>query len=338
MGDMAKDIRGIAAELFNDGRIDVLVGFEKGSQGYRSRPVFVRSAAGTDVLSWDSTCSQNLAVYLPQLFRRDPRAKGAESAPPRVGFVAKACDMRSMVALVKEKQAPRENLVIIGVPCRGMIDERKVEAEVARINGGGEVGALADDGETIRATLTDGRSLSFPREQLVQDSCRDCRFPAPEGADITVPGPSRPASADGDSLVTELARLSGSERWEKFQSEISRCIRCYACRQACPSCYCTECFAETNSPAWVGVTTELTDTMIFHLIRVFHQAGRCVECDACVRACPMGIDLRSFTKKIAADVREMFGFTPGFDAETPPPLLTFRDDDAQGFISEPDRG
>ena len=78
--------------------------------------------------------------------------------------------------------------------------------------------------------------------------------------------------------------------------------------------------------------------MIFHIIRIFHQAGRCVECDACVRACPMGIDLRSLTKKIAADVRGLFGFTPGFDAETRPPLLTFREDDEQGFISEPDRG
>jgi formate dehydrogenase subunit beta len=90
-----------------------------------------------------------------------------------------------------------------------------------------------------------------------------------------------------------------------------------------------------NSPAWIGVSTELTDSMIFHLIRIFHQAGRCVECDACVRACPMGIDLRTFTKKIASDVRELFGFTPGFDLEAPPPLITFTENDSQEFITEP---
>lgn len=143
---------------------------------------------------------------------------------------------------------------------------------------------------------------------------------------------------NGSSLLKEFAQLPETERWQKFREEISRCIRCYACRQACPMCYCTECFAETNNPAWIGVTTELTDTMIFHIVRIFHQAGRCVECDACVRACPMGIDLRPFTKKIAADVRELFGFTPGFDLETPPPLVTFREDDQQGFITEPRKG
>jgi ferredoxin len=141
-----------------------------------------------------------------------------------------------------------------------------------------------------------------------------------------------------DAAVRQFAQLDRESRWKNFEAEISRCIRCYACRQACPTCYCTECFAETNKPAWIGATAEITDTMIFHLIRIFHQAGRCVECDACVRACPMGIDLRPFAGKIALDVREMFGFTPGFDLETPPPLITFKDDDQQGFITEPRRG
>jgi ferredoxin len=85
----------------------------------------------------------------------------------------------------------------------------------------------------------------------------------------------------------------------------------------------------------MGVGAERTDVSIFHLIRIFHQAGRCVECDACVRACPMHIDLRPWTKKIAADVRELYGFTPDFDLERKPPLATFKEDDPQSFITEP---
>ena len=83
---------------------------------------------------------------------------------------------------------------------------------------------------------------------------------------------------------------------------------------------------------------EQTDVSIFHIVRIFHQAGRGAECDACVHACPMGIDLRTWTKKIASDVRALYGFTPDFDPSTKPPLITFKEDDAQEFITEPGAG
>jgi Fe-S oxidoreductase len=75
--------------------------------------------------------------------------------------------------------------------------------------------------------------------------------------------------------------------------------------------------------------------MLYHIGRIFHQAGRCVECDACVRACPMGIDLRTFTQKMAQDVKEMFDYSPGFSADVPVPLCAYKLDDKQEFITEP---
>jgi ferredoxin len=88
---------------------------------------------------------------------------------------------------------------------------------------------------------------------------------------------------------------------------------------------------------WIGVTTELTDTMIYHLIRVFHQAGRCVECDACYSACPENVDLRTLTKKLVMDVEELFGYIPDFSEETIPPLSTFKEEDPEQFITDPDK-
>jgi formate dehydrogenase subunit beta len=309
------------------------VGFEPGSAGnLRSRPSFAASPEEADRLVWDSTCSNNLATYLPTLFQRPPQKKGAATPLPRVAFVVKGCDMRSIVALVKERQAPRENLVLIGVPCTGMVDAGKL----VQAAGGQAVVSLEDGGAGAVAVQTaDGRALSVEREQLLQDACLSCRFPSPQGADIAVEGPARQPCDDGDALAKEIASLPIEERWQRFSAEMSRCIRCYACRQACPTCYCTECFAEQNSPAWIGVGAERTDVSIFHLIRIFHQAGRCVECDACLRACPVGIDLRPWTKALAADVRSLYGFTPDFDLEGKPPLATFRDDDPQEFITEP---
>jgi len=330
--DSVRDaIRAAARPLLAEGKVGLLVGYERGSDGWRCRPSFAARVEDVERLAWDSTCSNNLAVYLPGLFQRPPQKKGQETPLPRVGFVAKACDLRSIVALVKERQAPRENLVLIGVPCTGMVDERKIADAV----GGAEVASFADDGASVVVRTVAGAEHRFEREAVLQEACRSCRFPVPQGADVTVPGPSRPPADDGDALVKDVEALPPEERWARFAAEMSRCIRCYACRQACPTCYCRECFAEQTDPAWMGVGAERTDVSIFHLVRIFHQAGRCVECDACVRACPMGIDLRTWTKKIAADVRERYGFTPGFDLDEKPPLVTFKEDDAQEFITEP---
>ena len=102
-------IRVAGRSLLAEGKVSLLVGYERGSNGYRCRPSFAARAEDVDRLEWDSTCSNNLAAYLPGLFQRPPQKKGQETPLPRIGFVAKACDLRSIVALVKERQAPREN-------------------------------------------------------------------------------------------------------------------------------------------------------------------------------------------------------------------------------------
>jgi ferredoxin len=80
---------------------------------------------------------------------------------------------------------------------------------------------------------------------------------------------------------------------------------------------------------------DLSETMVYQIGRMFHNAGRCVECDACVRACPMKIDLRLFTQKLGKDVKELYGYEPNFSTEEPPPLCTFTERDSEGFITEP---
>jgi len=72
--------------------------------------------------------------------------------------------------------------------------------------------------------------------------------------------------------------------------------------------------------------------VIFHIVRALHVAGRCVDCGACSRACPMGIDLQALNRKMMKDVREWYGYQAGMDPEAIPPLATFRPDDPQEFI------
>ncbi len=80
----------------------------------------------------------------------------------------------------------------------------------------------------------------------------------------------------------------------------------------------------------------MADVIFYHLGRMFHQAGRCVDCGACVRACSMGIDLRTFTYKLVKDAKDLFDFTAGIDLEQDPPLVGFASSDPENFITEPE--
>lgn len=343
MDPRTAEIRKTAGELFAEDKIDLFIGFEAGTLPLRSRPCFISAReAGEDGamerLVWDSFCANNLAAYLQKYHENEPnRRKPREKAYPRIGIAAKACDLRSIVALTKERQVRRESLVVVGVPCRGMIDRRKVEAAA---QAGAPIEILAhreSDGGILEVTLRGGQTLSWTREEVLQDCCLECRLPAPEGADILVSGEARKPGDGGYGRIQEFEAKSPEERWEYFRGELARCIRCNACRQACPTCWCKECFAEQTDLKWIGVGTDPSDTMFFQIIRIFHQAGRCVECDACYRACPMGIDLRLYTKKIVKDVEEAFGYLPGFDPEKAPPLTTFSEKDTDDFITDPDK-
>jgi len=288
MSDAENKLREVAQDLLSTGRAELVLGYENGSLPMTTRPCFVRSAEDVQRLVWNEFCTNNLAVYLPGLFARPANLRG-EWVPPKVAIIVKGCDARSVVGHIKENQVDRERLTVIGVPCEGMADPEKAAA-----GAGGN--ALAD-------------------------VCLACTNPTPEVADIMIEVKARPAAGD-DRLakIREFEAKSPAERWAYFTEEVSKCIRCYACRQACPNCYCKVCFIDQGKPRWAGAGSDISDTIFFHIGRIFHQAGRCVECDACVRACPMGIDLRMFTVKLGEDVKDLFDYVPGLSVDEPPPL------------------
>jgi ferredoxin len=137
---------------------------------------------------------------------------------------------------------------------------------------------------------------------------------------------------DEFSQVREFEAKGRDERWAYFCEQTSKCIRCYACRNACPLCYCKECFVDSTRPRWIGTTLNPSDVQMYHIIRAFHTAGRCVDCGACVRACPMGIDIRMLTEKLIKDVRDFFDYEAGISIEEPPALASYKEDDPDKFI------
>jgi len=167
------------------------------------------------------------------------------------------------------------------------------------------------------------------KDDELSPSCRHCQYPNPVIYDEMIGAPvARQANGKDD----KFRQLSCDERWRELSADVSRCIRCYACRQVCPNCYCPVCFVDLNMPQVAGKSHSVSDNMVFHIGRAWHMAGRCVECGACHRACPMGIDLMRFNREVARIVRERFGFVAGLNPDERPALASFRPDDPQEFF------
>lgn len=280
-----------------------------------NNPLLIRDPGSTDLLYWDSNCALNLCNYLTG--RKD-----------RIGIVATGCVSRNIVTHIVENQISRSQLYVVGIPCTGMISHRAV----IRAVGGREIIEFEEQGERF---LVRGRDFEeiFEKNDFLQSNCAVCRYPNPvlydEMLGERVPG------YEGDDVyrdVEKVEQMSSEDRRGFFSRMISRCIRCYACRDACPLCYCPTCFVDESRPQWVGKSIDPVDTMTFHLLRAFHCAGRCTDCGACERACPMGIPVRQFTKKLNKDVQELFSWEAGLGLEQRPPLDVYRQDDYDGFI------
>ncbi len=295
----------------------MVIGFERGSTPLRSRPCFVRKEEEVDRLVWDGFCDNALAAYLPK--RKEKAA-----------VVVKGCDSRAVVELIKEKQVQRDQVILIGVPCRGMIDRSRVEASVApkRI-------VEAEEKEDLLVLKGSDVEETLSRAEYLHDSCTTCTHPNPVVCDVLVGEPVPEGKQDSFEDVESFNAMTPEERWAYLAKEVDKCIRCYACRNACPLCYCPECFVDASAPQWIGKSVDSSDTVMFHLMRAYHLAGRCVSCGACERACPVGVDIRKLNRKLVKDVKDLFGYEAGLSVEEASPLATFRPDDPEVFIVNP---
>lgn len=294
---MIEELKNKAKELLRTKQVDLIIGYKRASDGVSAIPYFIYKEEEADILIWDAYCVYNLSNYL-----KDFPGK-------KVGIIAKACDIKSIIVLLQENQLKRQNLFIIGVECPGVIDEARLS-----------FGSKQTQGE-----------ISFAKK------CRSCKPSIPQFYDFLIKEkekkePVLEIEQDEYEPVRKLEAKSQVERLKFWQGEFSRCIRCYACRQICPLCFCPRCVADQSMPVWFSKANDLEGNLSWNVTRAMHLAGRCIDCGECERACPVGIPLRDINKKIEKDIKELFNYQAGASVEQKPLLSCFDKSDPEDFI------
>lgn len=304
------------------GKVEVIIGYEKA--GYRTRPCFIKSPDELGRLVTGTCMSANLVHYLN-------RVRG------KAGIFVKRCDIPSVISLIQEGRFTRKDVVLIGTVCPGSLDLEKVKEQSSGIN---TERIISIDVENEEVNVSDGKNCSkLNLRDTIEDKCLSCSMPVPdkEAVDLLVGDPSEAREISSkknpiEEKTAEIEALSHDERWKFWKKEFERCIRCYACKDACPVCYCKRCMVDINNPRWVSPANVWQDNVVYHLMRTNHVAGRCTNCGECTRVCPVGIPLNLLTNKLFKIIVDNFNHVPGEKEDQKPPLTCFSSDDPEKFI------
>jgi len=292
--------------------VECVIGWGDGPEALRSAPLFMRSATDVEGVRVGYFSVNNPALYLPEY-------KGK-----KVAVLAKGCDARSVGQLLAEGLIKREEVVLIGFPCDGVIDVDKVQAALVGTCEAGEVSAVCEEGNAVVVTTPAGE-VRLDKKDVTADKCGRCLYPNALIADTFVGDRREPAVSEDDFAdLAAFEALPLEERMAFWEREMSRCIRCYACRNACPLCVCRDhCVAMSRDPHWLTQSDGVRDKLFFQIIHASHLAGRCTGCAECGRACPVGIPVLMLKRALNRQVENLFAYKAGVDIEGTPPLLTF---------------
>lgn len=309
-----------AEKLLADGTVNRVMGWKNGEFFYDKTPAVFNSADEISELVYDSFCAANLSKYM---------IKESKNEGKILAFL-KPCDTYSFNQLIKEHRVDRDNVYIVGVECRGMVDINKI-----RDKGIKGILDIKEDGDELIIETMYGQKTCKKNEVLLE-KCMCCKSKKHViYDDLAVSGEEvQEATADRFELVEKLENMTPDERFAFWRKELSRCIRCNACRNVCPACSCVKCvFDNDNSGIASKANTDTFEENMFHVIRAFHVAGRCTDCGECSRVCPQHIPLHLLNRKFIKDINELYGeYQAGEDSTSRGPVTNYTFDDAEPSI------
>ena len=307
-----------AEKLLNDGVVSRVLGWKKGDFSYDITPaIFSSIDQMKKEFVFDDFCGANFSKYLVKETRKDEG---------KILVFLKPCDTYSFNQLLTEHRFDREKVYAVGIPCDGMIDINKIKLAI-----GDGVVSVDTDGEVIKVnTLYDGVK-ELNKNDILLERCANCKSKKHVAFDELMGEEGETLENNRFDQVAELEKMSAEERFAFWQNELSRCIRCNACRDACPACTCEKCvFDNPNSGVENKSPANSFEEQMFHIIRAFHVAGRCTDCGECSRVCPQHIPLHLLNRKFIKDINEFYGdYQAGEEVGSRAPLVNYTKEDIE---------
>ena len=308
-----------ASELLENGTVKCVLGWGAGEFGYDVTPtVFKNAEELNEGFVFNDFCGANFSKYLVS---KTAKLEG------KILVFLKPCDTYSFNQLLTEHRFDREKVYAVGIPCEGMADVSKVKA----ITGDGISKIDADGEKIVVTTLYADEPVSVDFADALAERCVNCKSKKHVAYDELLGEEGEVIESARFDEVARIEAMTPDERFAFWQNELSKCIRCNACRDACPACTCEKCVfdnptsgVENKSPA------NSFEEKMFHIIRAFHVAGRCTDCGECSRVCPQNIPLHLLNRKFIKDINEFYGeYQAGEEVGSRAPLVNYTTEDLE---------
>ena len=304
-----------AKDLLSSGAVARVIGWKKGEFEFDPVPATFETVEELDGLVYNDFCGANLSKYLIQASKKEGKT----------AVFLKPCDTYSFNQLVKEHRLNRENIYVIAVQCLGKLDINKIKAQ-----GVTGVTNVEVDGKDVKVTSLYGEVV-LNKPEVVLSKCATCQktHQVKDEEIILTERPER--DVDRFAEVAALEAMTEEERFAFWRNQLSKCIRCNACRNVCPACSCVKCvFDNPASGIAAKANDDKFEEQLFHIIRAYHVAGRCTDCGECSRVCPQNIPLHLLNRKFIKDMDGFYGeYQAGETAEGKTPLTEYTEGDTE---------
>ena len=310
-----------AKELLADGTVARVLGWKAGDLPYNPEPAYFETEESLKDFVYNGFCGANLSKYMIE----------ASKLEGRTLVFLKPCDTYSFNQLIKEHRVDREKAYIIGVGCKGTLKPEKIRD--AGIKG---IESVTIDGDILKFETIYGEK-ELPFADALLERCKVCKGKKHMVYDELIGAAEDEEAGPAGNRFAEVEKLeamSPEERFAFWQNELSKCIRCNACRNVCPACSCRKCvFDSSQYDSNQKANADTFEEQMFHIIRAFHVAGRCTDCGECSRVCPQGIPLHLLNRKFIKDIDTFYGeYQAGADTDSRGPLTDFTFDDVEPGI------